>query len=153
MSLGIKLKQIRKYRKKNQKEVAEYLGFGVSTYSQYENDLRNPDYNTLRKLRDFFEVPYYYLLDDYDQVVEDDYDHEFFAIEYTLSQFQDVFKRARKLMTKLDSLIGEQNEPGEFEYFKSALKGVFIEYESLVFEMKDVYDITELHDKFLEYLK
>lgn len=152
MSLGAKLKYLRDKKQVNQKEVAEYLGFGVSTYSQYENDLRSPDYNTLRKLRDFFDIGYEFLLDDFDLAQEDDYNHDFFGLEFTLFELQDVLRRSRKIMTRLDSLIGEQNEQGEFEYYYSALAELFEEYQQLVQEIQATDNILDLHDVFLEYL-
>lgn len=47
------------YRKKkslSQKEVGEYLGITGQAYSNYENDKRQADYETLLKLSELFET-------------------------------------------------------------------------------------------------
>ncbi len=56
MDIGNKLKELRKLKKATQTEVADYLGIKQNTYSQYENDVRQPDIDTVAKLAMFFEV-------------------------------------------------------------------------------------------------
>lgn len=56
MDIGNKLKELRKLKKATQTEVADYLGIKQNTYSQYENDVRQPDIDTVAKLAVFFEV-------------------------------------------------------------------------------------------------
>ncbi len=56
MDIGNKLKELRKSKKATQTEVAVYLGIKQNTYSQYENDVRQPDIDTVAKLALFFEV-------------------------------------------------------------------------------------------------
>ena len=56
------LREIRKKHNLTLKELADYLNVSESAISQYENNKREPDYNTLCKLADFFQVTIDYLL-------------------------------------------------------------------------------------------
>lgn len=51
-----KLKYLRESRELLQKEVAEALGISRSAYSNYENDLRCPDPEMLKRMAKFFAV-------------------------------------------------------------------------------------------------
>lgn len=57
-----RLKTLRKEKGVTQKEVGEYLGISYQAYSHYENGLRNPDNETLKKLATYFGVSVDYLL-------------------------------------------------------------------------------------------
>lgn len=57
-----RLSQLRKEKNLLQKEVGEYLGISYQAYSHYENGLRNPDNETLKKLATYFGVSVDYLL-------------------------------------------------------------------------------------------
>lgn len=54
--LSKKLKELRTQQKKTQKQVAEYLNITREAYTQYETGARKPDYETIQKLADFFNV-------------------------------------------------------------------------------------------------
>ena len=54
--------QLRKKAGKTQKDMAEYLGISRQAYANYETDARKPDYETLLKLAEFFNVSVDYLL-------------------------------------------------------------------------------------------
>lgn len=54
--LSDNLKKIRKKLGLNQESVAQYLNISRPAYSQYETGNRNPDWNTIVKLADFFQV-------------------------------------------------------------------------------------------------
>lgn len=57
-----RLKRLRGIKKKNQQEVADELGISRSTYSGYESGQREPDFETLRMIADYFQVTTDYLL-------------------------------------------------------------------------------------------
>lgn len=62
---GDKMKNLRKLRVEKglkQEELADFLKIAKSTYSRYENDVRQPDNETLVKLANFFDVSVDYLL-------------------------------------------------------------------------------------------
>lgn len=56
------LKILRKQKGLYQKDVANFLGVDRTTYVKYENGVNEPDYNTLVKLAEFFNVSVDYLL-------------------------------------------------------------------------------------------
>ncbi|OFD09127.1 hypothetical protein BTGOE7_14050 [Bacillus thuringiensis] len=59
---GNKLHSLRKERKLRQEDMAKHLGIARTTYAMYEQGNREPDYTTLQKLADFFNVSVDYLL-------------------------------------------------------------------------------------------
>jgi transcriptional regulator with XRE-family HTH domain len=54
--LGERLLKLRKRLNLTQKQVADKLHISRATYAQYEIDRRVPEYLTLEKMADFFEV-------------------------------------------------------------------------------------------------
>ena len=62
MKFGELLARLRKEKGILQKEVATYLNVTVATISNYEKGVHSPDYETLVKLADFFDVSTDYLL-------------------------------------------------------------------------------------------
>lgn len=56
-----RLHTLRKERKLCQEDMAKQLGIARTTYAMYEQGNREPDYNTLIKLANFFEVSIDYL--------------------------------------------------------------------------------------------
>lgn len=57
-----KLKELRKERGKRQLDVAKDLNLSPQVYCNYENGLREPSYEILKKLADYFSVSVDYLL-------------------------------------------------------------------------------------------
>lgn len=60
--LAQRLNQLRKERKKTQQQIADFLKITRPAYTAYERGTRQPDYETLQKLADFFLVTTDYLL-------------------------------------------------------------------------------------------
>src|SRR5690606_375789 len=60
--LGNRLRYLRKTLNLTQSELANTLGITRGTYAHYEIGKREPDYETLQKIADFFEVSTDYLL-------------------------------------------------------------------------------------------
>ncbi|MGN7945553.1 helix-turn-helix domain-containing protein [Bacillus sp. 22446] len=58
----VRLIQLRKTKKLTQEQMAEKIGIHRATYANYERGYRQPDYDTLIKIADFFEVTTDYLL-------------------------------------------------------------------------------------------
>ncbi|MCY9350692.1 helix-turn-helix transcriptional regulator [Bacillus licheniformis] len=61
--LGKKIATLRKEMGLSQYELADRLGFSRGKLANYEQGTREPDYETLKKIADFFEVTTDYLLD------------------------------------------------------------------------------------------
>ncbi len=62
MTFADKFKEIRKDKNLTQEELAMHLNIARSTIAGYETKRKEPDYETLRKIADFFEVSIDYLL-------------------------------------------------------------------------------------------
>ncbi|MBO6015583.1 MAG: helix-turn-helix transcriptional regulator [Lachnospiraceae bacterium] len=62
MSIGQIICELRKNNHLKQEEVARYLHVSKSTFSNYENDIHEPNLETLVKLADLFDVSTDYLL-------------------------------------------------------------------------------------------
>lgn len=60
--LNERIVKLRKLRKITQEELAKKIGSTRSALSQYEIGTRSPDYETLKKIADYFEVSTDYLL-------------------------------------------------------------------------------------------
>ena len=58
-----KLKELRLVEDKKQREVAETLGITESAYSNYEQGIRQPSYDILKKICKYYKVSADYLLD------------------------------------------------------------------------------------------
>jgi len=54
---------LRKEKEKTLKEIAEEIGVSISAYSNYEQGLRQPSYDILKKICLCFDVSADYLLD------------------------------------------------------------------------------------------
>ncbi|MBW7474677.1 helix-turn-helix domain-containing protein [Paenibacillus oenotherae] len=54
--IGKQLRELRKSRSMTQVQLATLLNTAKSTISQYENDINEPDLETLIRIADFFEV-------------------------------------------------------------------------------------------------
>lgn len=60
--LSTRLTSLRKAKKKTQQEMADFLGITRPAYTAYEIGNRHPDYDTLKKLANYFDVTTDYLL-------------------------------------------------------------------------------------------
>jgi HTH-type transcriptional regulator, competence development regulator len=57
-----KLIELRKAKKLRQEDIANILGIARTTYAMYEQGNREPDFDTLNKIADYFEVTIDHLL-------------------------------------------------------------------------------------------
>ena len=62
VTLGSRILALRKQKNIGQKEFAIYLHVSISTISNYENNVHEPDLPTLVKIADYFDVSIDYLL-------------------------------------------------------------------------------------------
>ncbi|HOQ37856.1 MAG TPA: helix-turn-helix transcriptional regulator [Acetivibrio sp.] len=62
MSFAAMLKQLREEKKLSQKDIANFLGITRQAVASYELAKREPDYDVLKKLADYFNVSIDYLL-------------------------------------------------------------------------------------------
>lgn len=112
VSFGKRLKSLREQKELSQRGLAKVLNMAPSTLAMYEVDKREPDFDTVKKFADFFDVSVDWLLgrtDDplppgraaakkIEQALQDD--DELLEFWYELSQREDLqllFKQAREL--------------------------------------------------------
>lgn len=57
-----RLKRLRKQRELTQQQVGDYIGVSKVAVSGYENGIRNPEIETLKKLADLFDISIDYLV-------------------------------------------------------------------------------------------
>ena len=71
--IGKRLKKLRNEKGISQEELANILKLSRSTYAQYEIDRRIPEYGTLEKLADYYNVSLDYLVgrSDYKNIMKD----------------------------------------------------------------------------------
>jgi transcriptional regulator with XRE-family HTH domain len=60
--IGKRLRQLRNEKKISQEELSRLINISRPTYAQYEIDRRVPEYNTLERLADYFNVSLDYLV-------------------------------------------------------------------------------------------
>ncbi len=85
MKFGELLAKLRKENGILQKELATYLNVTVATISNYEKGVHSPDYETLVKLADFFDVSTDYLLQRTNYRASIDTLNKRLFIDYTVS--------------------------------------------------------------------
>lgn len=62
MKYGDRLKELRNNKGLSQKELTDRLKLNRSTYARYETSTTQPDFETLKKLADFYDVSVDYIL-------------------------------------------------------------------------------------------
>lgn len=93
-SFGQKLKSLRKNKEKTQEEVANDLGMQRITYAQYEIDRREADYDTIKKIANYYGVTTDWLLGRSDSPVEYTVEEKQFLVDLSLSD-EELFKKYR----------------------------------------------------------
>ncbi|HOL11059.1 MAG TPA: helix-turn-helix transcriptional regulator [Bacillota bacterium] len=124
MNLAGNLKKLRKAKKLTQSELAKQLNVSTSTIAMYETAKREPDYKTLAKIANFFEVSIEQLLDidnkttpksiSLDTLSEDEADLILYIrrkwSKLTKEQKQAKFKLAKHSIGLLEKIEEEKNK-------------------------------------------
>ena len=157
MKIGYNLKLLRKQKGVTQKIVADIIDVKVNTYSQYENDIRQPDYKNLLKICDFFKVSIDYFISNFDP---DDFDPEEYKerqiIDYLRNKESNIEKAVRRITTRMDTIIessGALGFKGEFESLKQELRVLFSEFKENQKNLDIFIDYYDVEDDILEHLK
>ena len=99
-----RLRYLRKINGVTQAELSRYLGYGYTAVSNYENAEHQPDYNTLMKIAEYFNVSADYLLGNTDnpQSIRADMDSQLSeALQIYTKLPSDKKKLALKLLKSL----------------------------------------------------
>ncbi len=109
MSIGEKLKQLRKRKNISQQELAEILEVHPKHISRYENNASRPSIDALLKLRDLFHVSLDYLVTDAEsneiQIHDKELKKYFEAVEKLNEEDQKVIKKVIEAMLIKNRLI------------------------------------------------
>lgn len=113
MRFGDQLRQLRKQRKLSQKSLGQKFGLAESTISMYERNEREPDYATLVKFADFFDVSTDFLLrgEDYyrDKARELRKQNDVrFAAEFSDSEKEEILADALRRIDGIEKIIEER---------------------------------------------
>lgn len=117
MNFSIRLKQLRLEHKLTQEQLGKIINKNRSTVAGYESENKQPDFDTLKRLADYFDVSTDYLLGKTD--IRNPYD-EF------LSQAKEQYgprgkKQAEELLENVRSLFdgGELPDEDKDEFFRA----------------------------------
>ncbi len=113
--LNVRLAALRKETKVNQTEMAKRLGIARTTYAMYKQGNRNPDYETLNNIANYFDLTTDYLLgrSDYPSMTESG---STFANKYRIFESND--EERDFAMNYEDWSDEEKEEMREFVRFK-----------------------------------
>lgn len=155
MNIGKRLKALRMLNNKTQKEIATHLGVAINSYSQYENDVRQPSYDMLAKISDYYNVTYDFLLDEYKDVPEyyKDLDNDALYSEIVVDDLMMNIRTSLKIMHILDKI--KKEEPLNSDKYSYVLKGLekqYMDYKKSLKDYEKHFDITNMHDRFEKYL-
>jgi len=98
--LGERIASLRKKRNLSQYDLAERLGFSRGKLANYEQGSRQPDYDTLKSIADFFDVSVEYLL--YGEIKQNSEANLSSKDEKDIAKRMEEFKRD---LTKQDGLL------------------------------------------------
>ncbi|MCQ6275790.1 helix-turn-helix transcriptional regulator [Bacillus sp. V3B] len=116
--LGERIANLRKKRNLSQYDLAERLGFSRGKLANYEQGSRQPDYDTLKKIADFFDESVEYLL--YGEKKQEN------AHNLTDKDEKDIAKRMEEIRNDLSSEDGLMfsGEPMSEEAIESLLEAM-----------------------------
>ncbi|AXF54587.1 helix-turn-helix domain-containing protein [Salicibibacter kimchii] len=112
-----RLIQLRKSNKKTQKEIASILGITRPAYTAYERGNRSPDYDTLKKIADHYDVSTDFLLGHTDDPKEKEEEPKMFAYggfddmsEEEMQELEEYAQLMRKRRKRLEKLFKEDRD-------------------------------------------
>ncbi|MDH2332528.1 MULTISPECIES: helix-turn-helix transcriptional regulator [Paenibacillus] len=121
MSLGQRIKALRKQAKLTQKQIADQLGMGSSNFGHIENDRVTPSSADLQKIADILDTTTDYLLGRTNDFKSDPY----YAL--TDQDERDIAKKLEAMMNDLDSdsslsFMGEPMDEEDRELLRISLE-------------------------------
>ncbi|GAA6393674.1 hypothetical protein I4100191B2_11560 [Clostridiales bacterium] len=101
MDFGDRIRRLLSDRNISQKDFAAEIGVAASTAGNYVNGMREPDYETLRRIAQYFQVSTDYLLGRKYDISTDDEQNELLLIFNSLNHNQrQLFLEQGKLLLK-----------------------------------------------------
>lgn len=102
MKYGDRIAYLREQNNLTQQQLADKIGITRASLSHYEKNRREPDYKTLEKLADFFEVSIDYLLGRTDNPTTNSNT----LPELTAKDEKDIAKKLESILESMDSDTG-----------------------------------------------
>ena len=167
VNFGVTLKTLRKQNNKTQKEVAKFLNISTTSYSRYEQDLREPDFKTLAMLSALFDVSIGdFFLDaiiykeqyeeKYETRINEKYIDNYSFVEHVEGKYYAKYKiekRILKLIARVNTILhGENTIDGELEYLENQLKMSFKNYQMVEEEISEITDLLKIDDEIVKTL-
>lgn len=125
----IRLKALRTDKGLSQKEMAEYLGISQPAYANYERQAREADYETLKKLADYFNVTTDYLLGREDKTTLTTKDKK---------EITEILESTRQQLLSQDGLMFD-GEPASEEDVQKIIMAMQMGMEMIKKENKEKY--------------
>ncbi len=150
INIGTRIKQKRMEKGYSQKEMAASLGIPDSTYSNYENNYREPNGAILSKIVTTLEVSLDELVTDNNELQK--YYRQFASKEFP-NNYEGVLKAISTIMNSMEVFIEEDN--GEYAVFGNTFEGFKIsdkEIKWLEEEIKEysIFCIEKLYKKHMD---
>lgn len=98
--IGQRLKELRSKNKSRQEDIAKAIGISRARYSHYENEIREPDNETLKLLANYFGVTVDYLLGQLDEPNPEK--DTIKAVELTPKEESDILRDLQKILDGLE---------------------------------------------------
>ena len=166
-NFGVTLKTLRKQHNKTQKEVAKFLNISTTSYSRYEQNLREPDFKTLATLAVMFDVSIgdFFLdaimykdnyIEKYETRLNENYIDYFDYVKHVEGRYYakyKIIKRSLTLISRVRTILrGEKAIEGELEYLENQLKTEFKNYQSIEEEISEISDFGKIDDAIVDAL-
>lgn len=152
MDIGKKLLWLRKKANTTQSEIAKKIGVSKSAYSQYENNVRIPDYKKIKKICEIFESNMDFIFDDM-YGYESEIDENINIGKNINGQLMQCIYRANWIIGLIDNEIGEP-EAGEniFSYI-SELEYLFGQIKEYKERQSYFITVEGIEDEIIEYIR
>ncbi|MGN1457987.1 MAG: helix-turn-helix domain-containing protein [Acutalibacteraceae bacterium] len=114
MKLGNKLKALIEEKNITQKDLAATLNIAPSTISSYVQNMREPDFDTLKKIAIYFDVSVDYLLDMPNQTTDKNLENELLRVFRSIPiEQREIFVEQGKVFVKMKNRhkVNDKSQP------------------------------------------
>lgn len=147
MNIGEIIKELRITKGLKQKEVAESLTLSSTTYNRYENDIRQPDYDTLLNIAQFFGVDISYF---FEEVLPSS---ELTLLRIYFKEYIVIAKELHNLSKQIILFAYEDIGTKDFSLYKEKLNMVYLALEKKRVEIQALFQFGSFESYLEELLK
>jgi len=159
MDLGSKLRFLRDRMGIRQSEIANSLGIAVSTYSQYENNIRQPNYDMLLDISAYYRVSVNFLLTDdpFDPDEEIEIlihsEQKYIEVQYIFQMYYDSLIKVNAIIEDIDSNCTTTDDDALLIFYLSKLEDISNEMNGYKNKINDLIVFDDIDEKIIKYLK